>query len=57
MLECTDGSSRLRSVSNQFSGIVEVCVNNQWYSVCDDFDWELLDAVVACRSSGYAGGT
>ena len=35
-------------------GVIEVCINNQWGTVCDDgFDWD--DARTACKQLGFYG--
>ena len=50
---CTHGNVRLVGGSNQYEGRVEVCINGNWHSVCDD-DWEGPDATVVCRQLGYS---
>ena len=50
--QCTNGEIRLVMTSSKFEGGIEVCVNGEWGTVCNDF-WGTNEARVACRQLGF----
>ena len=50
---CTDGAIRLADGPTSYQGRVEVCLNQEWGSVCDS-NWTTADANVACRQLGFS---
>ena len=51
---CPHGNIRLSGGSTSLNGRVEVCVNGNWGTVCDDF-WGTVDANVSSRQLGFSG--
>jgi deleted-in-malignant-brain-tumors protein 1 len=50
---CNRGDIRLRGGANSLTGRVEICNNNIWGTVCDDF-WGTPDATVVCRQLEFS---
>jgi len=52
--ECSDSAIRLVNGTKDSEGRVEVCFDNIYGTVCDDF-WDELEARVVCTQLGYNG--
>ena len=50
-MECMTGDVRLEGgVADSSSGVVEICVDGVWGTVCDYFnEWSYDNAAVICR--------
>ena len=49
---CTENDVRLIGGQRLSEGRVEICLEGQWGTVCDN-SWGSNDAQVACRQLGY----
>ena len=50
---CTDGQLRLVGGNVRNEGRVEICLNNEWGTTCDN-NWSTNDANVACGVLGFS---
>ena len=50
---CTHGEIRLVGGANYNEGRVEICLSDEWGTVCDQM-WDVIDASVVCRQQGLA---
>lgn len=49
---CFNGEIRLTGNQSEYEGIIEVCYESVWGSICPPA-WDIPDAQVACRQLGY----
>ena len=52
LITCTYGQLRLVGSMASNEGRVEICINNEWGTVCDDH-WESNEAMVVCSQLGF----
>ena len=51
---CENGDIQLIGGEIPTEGTIQICLNQQWGTVCDDF-WQPQDANVVCRQLGFIG--
>lgn len=50
--ECQTGDIRLAGGDTPNEGRVEICVNGEWGTICDD-GWGTPEAMVVCNITGF----
>ena len=51
-IECQTGNARLVGGTEEYEGRVEVCINNNWGSVCR-YSWSNNENKVLCKQLGH----
>ena len=52
---CSEGEIRLMDGSTYTEGRVEICMSNEWGTICNQM-WDTVDAGVVCRQLGLTAG-
>ena len=50
---CTNFSIRITGTSVPYIGRVEICIDQQWTTLCQS-DWGINEAKVVCKELGYS---
>ena len=50
---CTDGTIRLYGGSTEYDGILQICNDEVWGTVCYNSHWNNVDTNVVCNELGY----
>lgn len=52
---CEDGDIRLTGGGSRREGLVEICINSRWGTICGDnnSEWDKNEAEVVCAQLGY----
>ena len=53
---CTEGDLRLVGGQSENEGIVQVCLDGVFGTLCDNDEWDVRDAAVVCRQLGLPAG-
>ena len=51
-INCTDGDIRL--YGGQYEGVLHMCVNKAWSTVCWRNTWSAINTDVVCAQLGYS---
>ena len=50
---CQDGEVRLVGGDTPYEGRVEMCLDDTFGTICDDFTWDDSEAEVICNQLGF----
>ena len=48
-----NGDVKLSGSSDPLRGRIEICMNEMWGTICDDF-WDVNDTAVICQQLGFS---